>query len=288
MKPCTLVAEVGATHLGQIDRAKELIRLAHICGADYVKFQKRNPEECVPKELWDKPHPNQSFAYGNTYLEHRKKLEFNLSQHKELQEYCKQIGTRYACSVFDITSANEILSLKTDYIKVPSCCNLNFELLRLLFDSDIPQIHISLGMLENEELFQLRDFLYTRNLLYNRVLLYHCTSEYPCPFERLYLKEIYKLKEIFGSMVRIGFSNHARGIAVDIASYILGVEWIERHFIDDRTIPHTDAAASLEPPGLHKLARDLKAVWSAMQNKDRMSAEEWEQRRKLRNGNSDD
>ena len=116
------------------------------------------------------------------------------------------------------------------------------------------------------------------------VVIYHCTSEYPCPFDRLFLLELNCLIEFAenNENIGIGFSNHGKGISVDIAAYLLGARWIERHFTFDRTAKYSDAAASLEPGGLGKLCRDLKNVYKALQFKVEMSGLELEQRRKLK------
>ena len=126
-----VAAEIGAVHLGSIDGAKMLIDLAKLCNADYVKFQKRNPEESVPPDLKHKPHPNKIFAYGNTYLEHRKALELSAKQHHELKNYSDSIGIKYACSVWDFTSARELIEIDPAYIKIPSACNNNQQLVFL-------------------------------------------------------------------------------------------------------------------------------------------------------------
>merc|ERR1712139_637444 len=102
----------------------------------------------------------------------------------------------------------------------------------------------------------------------NRVVLYSCTSGYPVPFKDVCLLEIQTLVELYHHRVKaIGFSGHHLGIAVDIAAYALGAEWNERHFTKDRTWKGTDHAASLEPAGLGKLVRDLKATHTAMSYK---------------------
>ncbi len=278
MKCPIVIAEIGATHLGSLDRAKELVSLAKLCGANYAKFQKRDPELCVPLELRDKPHPNQKFAYGNTYLEHRKALELSIEQHKEIMEYCSLIGIKYASSVWDINSTKDIISLDTDFIKIPSACNHNKNLITYIFDNSQSDIHISLGMSSFEEKESLIKYL--KSYKSQRFVIYHCTSLYPCPFDKLHLLEIERLQE-YG--LRVGFSNHGYGIAADIASMVLGAEYIERHFIDDRSINHTDAAASLEPEGLRKLCRDLKNVSSAMSYAPYVPDEiEMKERRKLR------
>lgn len=276
-----LVAEIGNVHLGSLDRAKSLIKLAKFCDADYVKTQKRNPEESTPKKMQDQPHPNQAHAYGKTYLEHRKALELSLSQHAELRDYCNDIGIKYASSVWDITSAREIITLKTDFIKIPSACNKHFELMKVLRDEYGGDVHISFGMVTRDERLDVIDFW--RNYS-SRVVFYHCTSEYPCPFEHLYLLELNELSKALKPLgFRIGFSNHGYGIAADIAGMMLGAEWIERHFVDDRTVKHSDASASLEPDGLRKLSRDMQNIYKAMSYRPSdLNDLELEQKKKLR------
>lgn len=281
MKRPLVVAEIGAVHLGSLQRAKDLARLARLCEADYIKTQKRNPEESTPPHLWNQPHPNAIFAHGKTYLEHRKNLELSIEQHQEFKAYCDQIGIKYASSVWDITSAREIISLQPDFIKVPSACNRHFGIHEILRDEYNGDIHISFGMTTHAEREDVIDFWRTNS---HRVVFYHCTSAYPCPFEKLYLMEIQNLRtslEPYG--FRIGFSNHGYGIAADIAAMTLGAEWIERHFVDDRTLRHTDAAASLESDGLRRVCRDLRNVHRAMLYRPlKLDDLEKEQRDKLR------
>lgn len=286
---CKIVAEIGASHAGQIERAKILIKLAALAGADYVKLQKRNPIECVPPDLRHNPHPNNLFAYGNTYLEHRINLELSIEQHKELKQFCENIGIGYSSSVWDMTSAKEIVSLNPDFIKIGSPTNGNFDVIKFLLCNYSGQVHISTGMSSSDEISSLLHFIACNCDNLNRIVMYHCTSEYPCPFDRLYLLEVSNLREKAAftwnrpsDEVCIGFSNHGYGIASDIAAYILGAEWIERHFIDDRTFRHSDAAASLEPDGMRRLCRDIKAVRLALSYKSAITEEEMNQRKKLR------
>lgn len=265
-----------------MDRAKELIKLAYLCKADYVKFQKRNPDESTPEELKNNPHPNKIFAYGDTYLEHRRNLELNIEQHRELKAYCDDLGIGYSASVWDITSARDVISLNPDFIKVGSPCNNNYDLISVLYNEYGGDVHISLGMSSREEIEILVQEVLSQKSA-NRTVLYHCTSEYPCPFDRLYLLDIsYLLEKYRNYGFDIGFSNHGFGLSADIAAWTLGARWIERHFVDDRTLKHTDAAASLEPEGLRRLCRDLRHVWEGMANKPEVTEGEWKQRKKLR------
>ena len=178
--------------------------------------------------------------------------------------YCKEIGIEYSTSVWDVTSANEIVSINPKMIKVPSACNNHFEMLNIEDDYN-GDVHISLGMTTPEEVSGIINFFDGDDILKSRVIIYACTSGYPVPFDELCLLEIKKLINDFGNRVKsVGFSGHHLGIAADVAAYALGAEWIERHFTKDRTWKGTDHTASLEPAGLSKLIRDLDAIHKSM------------------------
>jgi len=261
-KQCKLVSELGCNHSGNFDLAKEMIKMSKLCGADYIKFQKRNPFKAVPAEMHSQPHPCPMHSFGETYLEHRQNLEFTIDQHAELQEYCEEVGIGYSSSVWDEDSAIEIISLNPDFIKIPSAMNENYILLDNIFNNYQGDVHLSLGMISKEAKLKLYDYLRDKK---ERVVMYHTTSGYPVKFKELYLMEIMKLKKIFD---RVGYSGHHLGIAVDIGAYAFGAEWIERHFTLDRTAKGTDNSASLEPNGLQKLCRDLKACYKSFSYKD--------------------
>ncbi len=280
-----VIAEIGCNHKGEMHIAKELIKIAKIfCNVDAVKFQKRNNVELLTEEQYNAPHPNPSNSYGDTYGAHREYLEFNVQQHAELKAYCEEIGIVYSTSVWDTTSAKEIASLNPEFIKIPSACNNNYEMLGWLCDNYTGEIHISTGMTTKHETEDLVQFFENKGRNHDLVL-YNCTSGYPVPFEDVCLLDINLLLAKYGDKVKhIGFSGHHLGIAVDIAAFTLGANVIERHYTLDRTWKGTDHAASLEPEGLRKLSRDLKAVHNALhfKNQDILPIEQV-QRDKLKN-----
>lgn len=260
-----IIAEIGCNHKGDMEIAKEMIVTAALfCKADVVKFQKRNNKELLSAEEYNTPHPNPSNSYGETYGEHREFLEFTLEQHKQLKEWCEENNLIYSTSVWDVTSAKEIVSINPHLIKVPSACNLNKAMLEYLCDHYSGEVHISFGMTTKEEEEQIVDLFEKkgRNL---DLVLYSCTSGYPVPFEDICLLEISRIRNLFEHRVKaIGFSGHHLGIAVDVAAVALGAKWIERHYTLDRTWKGTDHAASLEPDGLRRLVRDCKSVSKAL------------------------
>lgn len=281
-----VIAEIGCNHKGDIAIAKELILKAkQFCEVDVVKLQKRNNKELLTPEEYNAPHPNHDNSYGSTYGEHREFLEFTAAQHAELKAYCEEIGIEYSTSVWDLTSAKEIAALNPRLIKIPSACNLNFEMLEYLCDNYTGEIHFSVGMTTQDEEDKIVNFLVEKGRAKDAVL-YSCTSGYPVDFEDVCLLEITRLRERFGNIVKdIGFSGHHNGIAIDTVAYALGANYVERHFTLNRTWKGTDHAASLEPDGMRRLVRDLKATHLALRHKSQevLPVEEV-QRKKLKRG----
>ncbi|MBQ9528446.1 MAG: N-acetylneuraminate synthase family protein, partial [Fretibacterium sp.] len=266
-----VIAEVGCNHMGDMSIAHKMIQIlgtmrlfSETSAIDVIKFQKRENRELLSPAEYAAPHPVPHNSYGRTYGEHREFLEFDEAQHRQLKEWCEEAGCDYSSSVWELTSAKKIASLSPKLIKVPSASNLNFEMLGYLAAEYGGEIHVSLGMTTHEEEERIVAFLDGKGRARDTVL-YSCTSGYPVPFEDVCLREITRLREKFGSTVKaIGFSGHHLGIAVDVAALALGAEYFERHFTLDRTWKGTDHAASLEPDGMRKLARNLRSAAQAL------------------------
>ena len=283
-----LIAEIGCNHMGDVDIAEKMVRVAKDCGADGVKFQKRTPKLCLTEEKYNAPHPNPHNSFGKTYGEHREFLELDIEEHRYLRSLCHDLEILYGASVWDDRALREMVSLNPDFIKIPSALNQDYELIANAVNDFPGPLHVSTGMLTDSERRSLIKFLKekvrTKRINYPVYVLYACTSGYPVKFEDGCLLEIEALKEEHSERYAVGFSGHHLGIAVDIAAMTLGAEYIERHFTLDRTWRGTDHAASLEPSGLAKLARDLKNVKMALGNKPEAGLldVEAEQRRKLK------
>lgn len=277
-QPVRVIAEVGCNHKGDLDIAKEMIRVAAVfCKADVVKFQKRCNRELLKPEEYNRPHPVPHNAYGATYGEHREFLEFSAEQHRELMKECQANGVVYSTSVWDMTSAQEMARLNPPMLKIPSATNQNYALQGWLCEHYRGEIHVSVGM---TTLFETREIFsfYRQRGRAKDLVIYACTSGYPVAMEDVCLYEIGRLMQEFGDKVKgIGFSGHHNGIAADIAALTVGrmneaaghgrFTDIERHFTLDRTWKGTDHAASLEPEGLRKLCRDVRNIDKALSHK---------------------
>tara|TARA_R110002110_G_scaffold280701_1_gene495339 strand:+ start:2920 stop:3777 length:858 start_codon:yes stop_codon:yes gene_type:complete len=279
-----LVAEVGCNHKGEMKIAKRMIYQAKFyADVDVIKFQKRTVKELLTEAEYNEPHPVPWNSYGFSYGTHRDYLEFSIEEHRELKEYCENLGIEYSCSVWDMTSAREIASLNPKKIKIPSPMNHKHDMISWLIKNYEGDIHLSLGMTKRQEERDLMKLFLEENAE-KRLVLYSCTSGYPVMHPDLCLLEIKRLKKTWGKVIgSVAFSGHHLGIAMDIAAATLGANYIERHFTLDRTWKGTDHAASLEPDGLRKLSRDLKALSLALTYKSsEILPVELEQRNKFR------
>jgi sialic acid synthase len=260
-----VIAEIGCNHGGDLELAKRMISVAaRFCEVDAVKFQKRDPATLLTPQQYQAPHPEPRHAFGASYGEHREFLEFDIDQHVELARCAAEHGVVYSTSVWDMPSAKAVVGMAPRFVKVPSATNQHTELLELLCAEFGGIIHLSLGMTTRAEEERIVELFRGRGRLADLVL-YACTSGYPVPFEDVCLLEVQRLREAYGSELHaVGFSGHHLGIAADVAALALGAQYVERHFTLDRTSKGTDHAASLEPDGMRKLARDLRNVAKAL------------------------
>ncbi len=283
-KPPVIIAEIGCNHKGEMEIAREMIRIAKVfCNVDVVKLQKRNVRELLSEEQYNAPHPVPYHAYGATYGEHREFLELSIEQHAELKQYCEKIDIQYGCSVWDLTSLKQIVELGARSIKFPSAMNTHYQLLKYALEHYDGDIHVSLGMTTRDEEQRIVEMFGAEGRLKDLVL-YHCTSGYPVPARDICLLGIRRLVETYGSRVKaFGFSAHYTGIGLDGPAFVLGATYIERHFTLDRAWRGTDHAASLEPDGLRRVRKDTIALAGALRSKEAEILEiERPQREKLK------
>ena len=127
-----VIAEIGCNHQGSLEQAIKLIKSAKQSGANYAKFQKRDNKYLLGSQF-DEQHPNPVNSFGESYGLHREYLEFSIDQHRELFDICLEQGIGYSTSVWEINSAKDFINLDRDldYLKIPSACNEDLELLKI-------------------------------------------------------------------------------------------------------------------------------------------------------------
>ena len=252
--PCYFIAEIGINHNGDVEVAKKLVDVAATFGCDAVKFQKRTPTICVPKEQQAKLRET---PWGTmTYLEYKERIEFGEEQYAAIDAHCKDRGIHWFASCWDEPSVDFMEQFKTPCYKVASASLTDDALLRKKAATGKPVI-LSTGMSTMAEIEHAVTLIPKQQLI-----ITHATSTYPLKAEEVNLRMMKTLRDKFD--VPVGYSGHEVGLQVSIAAAALGAAVIERHITLDRTMWGTDHAASIEPSGIHRLVRDVRVVEQAL------------------------
>jgi N-acetylneuraminate synthase len=272
--PVFITAEIGINHNGSLDFAKKLIKGAKAAGCDAVKFQKRTPEICVPKDQW---LVERETPWGRmTYIDYRFKVEFSKDDYAEIDKYCKEKEIIWFASCWDEEAVDFIKQFDVPIYKTASASLTDTELLLKHKTLSKPVI-ISTGMSTMEEILQAEKIFNGEN-----ILIAHSTSSYPCLIKELNLKMITTLREKYPS-IPVGYSGHETGLAPTLAAVALGASFVERHITLDRAMWGSDQAASIEVNGFNRLVRNIRDIEIALGDGiKRVYPSEMSARKKLR------
>ncbi len=255
MKKTYIIAEIGINHNGDLTIAKRLIDIVALSGCDAVKFQKRNPDVCVPEH---QKNVMRDTPWGTmTYLEYKYKVEFGKTEYDEIDRYCKEKGIAWSASPWDLDSLEFLNQYDLPFIKLPSAMLTNYELIEACAKSG-KRVILSTGMSTEEEI---DTAVNTIKCFTSNFAILHCNSTYPAPLNELNLSTIKTLKDKYDC--EIGYSGHEFRIGTTVASVYLGATIIERHITLDRTMWGTDHLSSVEPQGLIKLVKGIRELEEA-------------------------
>ena len=247
-----LIAEIGINHNGDIQIAKKLIDSANSISWDCIKFQKRNPDICVPEK---QKSTMRDTPWGKmTYIEYRHRIEFGKKEYDYIDEYCKEKPISWTASVWDIDSLNFMKNYNVPFFKIPSAKINDLELLEAVIGCKKPVV-ISAGMSTLEEIDRAVDMLKHKKTEY---ILMHTNSSYPAAMNELNLNCIKTLKKKYNC--EIGYSGHEYSLDPTVYAVVLGARVIERHITLDHSMWGTDQAASIEPMGMDILRKRIKDV----------------------------
>jgi len=246
-----VIAEIGINHNGSLELAKQMIDGSKAAGCDAVKFQKRTPELCVPKDQWliERDTP-----WGRmTYIDYRYKVEFTKEQYGEIDRYCREKGINWFASCWDEPSVDFMEQFEPVMYKAASASLTDHALLKKMKSTGRP-LMISTGMSTWDEIESAVEAVGT-----DKLLIAHSTSAYPCRVEELNLKMIPVLQSKFPTCP-IGYSGHETGLMPTCAAVTLGATFVERHVTLDRAMWGTDQAASVEMVGLERLVHNIRDI----------------------------
>ena len=249
-----LIAEIGINHNGDIGIAKRLIDAAYACGWGCVKFQKRNPDVCVPEK--QKGVMRQTPWGEMKYIDYKYKIEFERKQYDIIDDYSKAKPIDWTVSVWDTDSLEFIKQsdYEVPFIKIPSAKLTDIELLRRVGESGLDCI-ISTGMADwkivDEAVREIERHKVTYALL-------HCNSSYPAPHSELNLSVIPEMKKRYGCSV--GYSGHEYDLGPSEVAVAIGADIIERHVTLDHNMWGTDQSCSLEVSAMDMLEKRTGSI----------------------------
>ena len=253
-QPAYIIAEIGINHNGNLETAKEMILAAQETGADAVKFQKRTPELCVPKDQWDIMRET-PWGYIS-YIDYREKVEFGLEEYKTIDAFCRELGIDWFASVWDEGAIDFMENFNPVCYKVGSASLTDVGMLKKIRSTGRPII-LSTGMSTLEQIETSLNAIGIDNLA-----LMHSTSAYPCDPLELNLRMIETLRNRY--TCPIGYSGHEVGLITTVVAVSMGACMVERHFTLDRAMWGGDQSASVEPGGFRKLVKYIRVTEMAL------------------------
>jgi N-acetylneuraminate synthase len=246
-----VIAEIGINHNGSMENVMKLIEGAADAGCDAVKFQKRTPELCVPKDQWN---IERDTPWGRmTYIDYRHKVELSKEDYQKIDEACKARGIHWFASCWDEVAVDFLEQFDVPLYKAASASLTDLSLLKKKMDTGKP-LMVSTGMSTMEEIENAVNTIGQEN-----IMIAHSTSTYPCKLEELNLRMINTLKEKYPD-IPIGYSGHETGLAPTWAAVALGATFVERHITLDRAMWGSDQAASVEIEGFQRLIKNIRDI----------------------------
>ena len=254
-QPVYVIGEIGINHNGDLRNAFALIDAAKAAGMDAVKFQKRTPEVCTPRDQWG---IERDTPWGRmTYLDYRHRVEFGAEDYRQIDEYCQEVGIDWFASPWDVESVDFLGAFNQPAFKVASACLTDDTLLRAMRATGKTVI-LSTGMSTPDQIRHAVEVLGSRN-----IILCHATSTYPAPPEQLNLRMIETLAAEYPN-VPVGYSGHEVGLQTTLCAVALGAVLVERHITLDRAMWGSDQSASVEPEGMRRLVRDIRVLEASL------------------------
>ena len=255
MSKLKIIAEIGINHNGDLKIAKDLISMAKKCGADLVKFQKRDIDTVYEKDFLES---HRDSPWGKTQRDQKMGLEFDKNDYLEIDEYCKNLNIDWFASAWDLISLRFLENFNISYNKIASAMIVYDDFLNEVAETG-KKCFISTGMSTYKEIDNAVNIFNKKNCEFE---LMHCVSTYPMQDEDANLLCINSLKKRYNCDV--GYSGHEVGLAVSYAAVALGASSLERHITLDRAMYGSDQASSIEESGFKQLCGAARKIVSAL------------------------
>lgn len=253
-----VIAEAGINHNGELKLAKKLVDAAKDAGADCIKFQTFISKNLTTKNASKAEYQKQTKSEESQY-DMLKRYELSFDEFSELSRYCQDKNIEFLSTAFDFESIEFLKSLDMKRWKIPSGEITNLPYLIKIAKLNKPVI-LSTGMSTMDEIKKAVSVLRENGT--GEITVLHCTTEYPAPFSDVNLKAMLTIKKELG--VKVGYSDHTKGIEASIAAVALGASVIEKHLTLDKNMEGPDHKSSLEPNEMKAMIRALRNIELAL------------------------
>jgi len=259
-----IIAEAGVNHNGSLARAKELVAKAAEAGADAVKFQTYKADRLVTKKAprfwhWE----GEEDKNGSQFDSYSKLDKFPLAYYPKLIKLCKELGIDFLSTPFDEESADALIKMGMEAIKISSSDVTNLPFIKKLAEYNLP-ILLSVGASTSEEIEEaIRIIELTGN---KNIAILQCTLSYPTKYEDAHLRVIQTLSKQFPNYP-VGLSDHTLGTLIPPVAVAMGARVIEKHYTVDKTLKKSaDHWLSVDPDELKKMVASIRSVERALGN----------------------
>lgn len=270
MKKTLIIAEAGVNHNGSIEMAREMVRVAALAGADYIKFQTAVPELVISRYAPKAEYQKETTGVADSQLEMCKAIHLPLSAYADLADLCEYEGIAFMSTPFDFPSIECLKPLSMQYWKIPSGEITNLPYLRKIAEIG-EDVILSTGMSQLEEVKAAIDILCANGLSKEQITLLHCTTQYPTAPKDVNLRAMDTLRTL--GCRAVGYSDHTEGIEISLAAAAMGAEVIEKHFTLDKTLPGPDHKASIDAAELKALVTGVRKIDAALGSATKSPAE---------------
>lgn len=258
-----VVAELSGNHGGSMQRAIELMELAHACGADAVKIQTYTEDSLTIDSDADEFLLKGGLWGGKTYYQLYQEAKTPREWMKPLFNHAKAQGILLFSSPFCKDDVDCLEEAGCPIYKIASYELNDVKLIDYVASLGKPMV-MSTGLATLEEIERAVKIVRAHKV--DDLTLLHCESRYPADPTKFNLRSIPFLKERFNC--KSGLSNHALGDELDIAAVALGADMIEKHFTDDRQKGGVDSQFSMDVSDLKKLVKDVAMVNTSLGKND--------------------
>ena len=254
-----IIAEIGKNYNGDIEIAKEMIKVAAGCGVDAVKFQSIRAEKLVIKDMDKVAHLKDTLDKKESVFDMIKKVELTREDHFTLAEVAKNEGVEFFSTPEDLEVIDILEDVGVNFYKIASLDLTFLQLIEKVAKKGKPLI-ISTGMGTLAEIDDVIDLVYKCGN--KNIIILHCVSSYPPPIHDHNLNAIPYLRSVFN--LPIGYSDHSMGITIPVAATALGAVVLEKHFTLDKSMPGPDHRISVDPVELKQMVKAVKEVRMAV------------------------